>query len=188
MAAATRTSSGHFRRATLSGAAVCVATNTRCAHAGSSSGGSGGGDADGAFWTEQLKSLLRNAVDLAVLSGVPLSLSVLDHVVRSAPRTADELDDEGWQSSSACLAMLRAAEQRATSEADRKTLAAVAAFWLDKFPSQPDRTQASIVTMFDGLLDGFLRGPLAEAIVTRVGEPWRATGANWIRCRFRQER
>lgn len=128
--------------------------------------GSGGGDADGAFWTEQLKSLLRNAVDLAVLAGVPLSLSVLDHVVRSAPKTTDEIADPGWQADSACLAMLRAAEQRAVSHADRKTLRAVAAYWMDKYPSQPDRTQASIVTMFDGLLDGFLRGPLAELFDT----------------------
>jgi len=69
---------------------------------------SGKGDHDGeTYWKNSLQQLLRNAIDLLVISGDPLSVSSLYRLVISAPVSFEQMESQAWRTKSLCWQLLQ---------------------------------------------------------------------------------
>lgn len=126
--------------------------------------GSGGGQ--DAYWQRTLKQLLRNAIDLAVLSLDDVDLPSLYRIITSAPRSVEESQDEKWQASSACFALLEVAKGKVTEPGRLSDLELTRDFWLREFPSLAPETRSVIVSTFTSMADCFLRGLLRNLFCT----------------------
>lgn len=114
------------------------------------------------FWERAMRSLVRNAVDVLVMAGEPVSLHAMFEVIRSAPPDAASLASEGWRERSACWRHLCAARGRALGKSWEVDCREVAGFWLGHFPTLGERTRGSIVAMFSTLAEALMRGRMRE--------------------------
>jgi hypothetical protein len=132
-----------------------------------SRGGSGSGDP---FWQQALEQLLRNAVDLIQLAGRRSELSVLliRKVVRSAPKSPADLDNEGWVNRSFCVQLLTEARERQKEPREEMRLELVGEYWLQEYPSMAPETRASVDAMFGATVDVFLHPPLDDLFGTTL--------------------
>ncbi|MAS94882.1 MAG: hypothetical protein CMO55_16930 [Verrucomicrobiales bacterium] len=119
----------------------------------------GGGDA---YWNRALRQLLRNAIDLAVLALEDVDLSSLYEIIASAPTSREETRDEGWQESSACFALLQAAQAKHTDGNRAEDLKLVAAYFLREFAGLANETRSVVVSTFTSMADCFMRGALRK--------------------------
>ena len=122
--------------------------------------GQGGGN--DAYWQRTLKQLLRNAIDLAVLSLEDVDLPSLYRIITSAPRSAAEAADPDWQQSSACFVLLGLAEDKAVEKGRKFDFDLTKDFWLRECPSLAPETRSIIVSTFTSMADCFLRGLLRD--------------------------
>lgn len=115
-----------------------------------------------AYWTRALKQLLRNAIDLLFIATGDVDLSGLYRVVTSAPNTIEEVSNDVWRKESACYRLIEIAGERA-KEVDRvPDFQITRDYWLREFAQLATETKTSIVSMFTGMADCFLRGMLRE--------------------------
>ena len=126
--------------------------------------GQGGGN--DAYWQRTLKQLLRNAIDLAVLSMDDLDLPSLYRIVTSAPRKPEEAADPGWQKKSACYGLIEVAEGTAGAKNRKADFELTRDYWLKEFPGLADETRSVIVSTFTSMADCFLRGMLRNLFCT----------------------
>jgi hypothetical protein len=112
------------------------------------------------FWTDTLKELLRNAVELVALATGRVSLLDLYELIESAPLSPEQVTDEAWQRESACFACLEAAERNATSPEKAGDYKQTERYWLRRFPQLAEKTRSIIVTSFSALADALLRHPM----------------------------
>jgi hypothetical protein len=126
----------------------------------------GQGSGTDAYWQRTLKQLLRNAVDLAVLSADDLDLPSLYRIITSAPRTAAEEADADWREKSVCFRLLEIAEGRAVEKGRQDDFDLTRDYWLREFPSLADETRSVIVSTFTSMADCFLRGVLRKLFCT----------------------
>ena len=125
--------------------------------------GQGGGDA---YWQRTLKQLLRNAIDLAILSLDDIDLPSLYKIITSGPRSSDEAKDADWQNSSVCFALLEVAAGKAEEHGRSSDLELTRDFWLREFPNLAPETRSVIVSTFTSMADCFLRGMLRNLFCT----------------------
>ncbi len=126
--------------------------------------GQGGGN--DSYWQRTLKQLLRNAIDLAVLSLDDLDLPDLYRIITSAPRTPAEAESESWRKDSACFALIEVAEGKAEEKGRRSDFELTRDYWLREFPGLADETRSVIVSTFTSMADCFLRGMLRQLFCT----------------------
>ena len=126
--------------------------------------GQGGGN--DSYWQRTLKQLLRNAIDLAVLSLDDLDLPSLYRIITSAPRSPAEAESETWQSNSACFALIDVAKGKAERANRKDDFDLTQDYWLREFPSLADETRSVIVSTFTSKADCFLRGMLRKLFCT----------------------
>jgi hypothetical protein len=126
---------------------------------GSGDSRSRGGDP---FWERAMRSLIRNCVDVLVMSGEPVSLHAMFDIVRSAPADQASLSSPGWKSRSACWHRLQAARQAALGTSWEIDCREVAGYWLSHFPTLGEKTRGSIVAMFSTLAEALMRGKMRE--------------------------
>src|SRR5665213_2927595 len=123
------------------------------------------------YWKDTLNQLLRNAVDLCLLARPHENLSIerLHEVVTSAPISAAQVDDGGWQAGSLSYRLLdEALQNEALTQRQRSDLKLTGKYWLTEFACLPNDTRASIVSTFTSMVDGFLRGVFADLFVTSL--------------------
>lgn len=125
-----------------------------------------GGGSNDAYWQRTLKQLLRNAIDLAVLSLDDIDLPSLYRIITSAPASIAEAQSEEWQQASACFALLEVAQGRVTEKGRKSDLDLTRGFWLREFPSLAPETRSVIVSTFTSMADCFLRGMLRDLFCT----------------------
>jgi hypothetical protein len=128
--------------------------------------GQGGGS--DAYWQRTLKQLLRNAIDLAVISADDLDLPSLYRIITSAPRTPAEAADAAWQQNSVCHRLIEVAEGRAVEKNRQSDFDLTRDYWLREFPSLAEETRSVIVSTFTSMADCFLRGMLRKLFCTRL--------------------
>jgi len=126
-------------------------------------GGAGGSEA---YWQRTLKQLLRNTIDLAVLSLDDVDLPSLYRIITSAPRSTAETEDEKWQNKSACFALLEIAEKKAEEAGRQSDYEITRDYWLREFPGLAEETRSVIVSTFTSMADCFLRGLLRKLFCT----------------------
>lgn len=125
-----------------------------------------GNKADGeAFWMRSLKHLLRNAVDLLLLSGEGLSLPKLYKLIQSAPNSPQELNSRQWQDSSYACECLEKAYTKSYLNADMEL---VEYYFCQEFPNLAEKTRSIIVSMFTNVAGIFLRGSLKQMFCTET--------------------
>jgi len=143
-------------------------------------GGRKGGE-DDAFWKLELRKMLRNAIDLLTLAKEPVTLSALYDLIISAPQSADTASDDNWLSTSFCanclfegkkgtgeVVMTEANPEDPGSEPEMfpRTFSDVEMsdyqlcwnYWLREIPYMSEKTRTTIISMFTGMADVFLRG------------------------------
>ena len=132
----------------------------------------GGGKDDEAFWRRSLAELLRNAVELALAAGVPVSVPVLEQIVNTAPMSEAEAmstamlgdADTGAEPTSYC-GQLIAATGAAFDGSDKwreEDIKTTTRYWLRKFPTTPEKQRGSVISMFSGIIDNFMRRPFRQ--------------------------
>lgn len=124
---------------------------------------SGGGDA---YWMRTLKQLLRNAVDLITLSGMPIDLPSIYQVITTSPSSMAEAADNDWQTNSVCYALIELAEKRIAQHKNDWDFALTKNYWLREFPSLAGDTRSIIVSVFTSMADCFLRGEFRKLFCT----------------------
>lgn len=118
-----------------------------------------------AYWTNTLKQLLRNVIDLISLAGQVLSVPLLNEVIHSAPSYPGQVSDLTWQQESQCFKLIQKARDRAR-QSQENDLNITAKFWLKEFPNLAEKTRSIIVSSFTSLADSFLRGTMRELFCT----------------------
>lgn len=131
---------------------------------GVAAGGAEGGDGAAKFFKDSLHHLNTNAVDLALLAGLRVSLPLLRSIIVSAPLTPAEAASETWrQSRNVCASLLREAGKAIEDAGDAEAKAdfvEVENYWLREFPAIGDRTRSIITLCFSMMARPFLTRPL----------------------------
>lgn len=119
------------------------------------------------YWDNNMKKLLRHAVDVNRLATGRVSLESLNDIIVSAPtsRRADVSD-------SLCAKLLKQALARSSSLSadDRKDLERAISFFGREFPDISEKTRSIIVSCFTSKADELLRAP-HRALFAEQGEP-----------------
>jgi len=138
------------------------------------SGSNNDGGEDGGYFTKTKEQLIRNGVDLFRLAGEKLSITGLFRLVRSAPKLAD-LESIDWQKGSYCYQLVlearkniralkeeggTSAKNNVTSHASMDDFIECVKYWLDEFPSIPDKTRLNIISTFTSSVEPLTRGAL----------------------------
>lgn len=135
------------------------------------------------FWDRAPRQLLRNVIDLLIMSNEPLMMDRIMGVIASAPVVVDQIADENWQATSYCWKCLSKAQERLFPEKDNSSSEAhetsdkpdpkqqhdfeiVSRYWLSEYPNDDPKTRANIVKTFTTMADGFTRGELRELFST----------------------
>lgn len=124
-------------------------------------GGSGGsGREDEGYWRRASRQLIRNAIELLILSQGRVSVTDLYRVVISAPTSAAQKRSPEWQAQSMCFQCLAQADNRPKSEAKKADLEVVADYFLIEYPELSEKTRSVIVSTFTSMADVLMRGIL----------------------------
>jgi hypothetical protein len=121
-----------------------------------------GEQGDGKFFRDALHHMNTNLVDLPRLAGYEVTLPLMREIVNTAPMTPMEAKSDAWRRSSACAAIIAAADAATTnSDADaRADFEECRTYWEVKFPNLNDRTRSIIVLYFSMLVRPFVTRPL----------------------------
>ena len=120
------------------------------------------------YWHRSIKQMLTNAVHLAALATGTVRLSDLLAIIRSAPKSVEEVraEESSWRRESFCFQQLLIATRKLTTDAERQDYDGMEAYWLSEFPELAPKTRSIIVQGFTSLVDAFTRAPLRELFCT----------------------
>lgn len=133
--------------------------------------GGGGGREDEGYWRRASNQLLRNIVDLLIMSQNRLSVSDLYRVVVSAPTSPQQVSAENWQKSSFCFRCLVQADQGNRSPRERQDFQLVCDYFLLEFPGLSEKTRSVICSTLTSMIDVLHRGISAELFCTETNLP-----------------
>jgi TraM recognition site of TraD and TraG len=115
------------------------------------------------FWLPQKKKLIRNAIELLLMSEKPIQLRTLYSMIVSAPKDAKEAADDNWQKESALFALLQQAEAKAI---DHPEWELITNYWMRERPALASKTRETIDADFTGMFDPLTRGKIGELFGT----------------------
>jgi hypothetical protein len=121
--------------------------------------GGGGGDP---YWSRAMEQLMRNAIDLCMLSRGKISVPLMADVIASAPRNPAERDDDNWRAKSTCWQLLVEANKRERDKWEQYDFDATVVFWMEEFCNLAPKTRSGIISMFTSMADNFLRRPFRQ--------------------------
>jgi len=124
--------------------------------------GQGGGRDDEGYWRRAARQMIRNFIDLLILSGTRVSIPELYKAVVSAPQSPQQVKSEDWQKSSHCYRLLRQADGRDRSPSQQRDFELVADYLTLEFPALSDKTRSVIVSSFTSMIDVMNRGVLRD--------------------------
>ena len=116
----------------------------------------GGGDP---YWSRAMEQLMRNAIDLCMLSRGKVSVPLLADVIASAPRNVAERQSDDWRQKSTCWQLLTEANSRERDEWEQYDFDATVVYWMEEFCNLAPKTRSGIISMFTSMADNFLRRP-----------------------------
>lgn len=122
----------------------------------------GGGREDEGYWRRSLRQLVRNLVDLLVLSKGRVSVPELYRLVVSIATSPEQVKSEAWRASSFCFRCLTEADRREKTPQQRSDFELVTDYLCLEFPALSDKTRSVIVSTFTSLVDVLNRGILRE--------------------------
>lgn len=125
-----------------------------------------GGSTSADYWQRAVKQLLRNTIDLALISRGTISIDLLHNIVISSPANPDELALPEWQESSTCMACIRDGEAKEKTPEQTHDFGIAVAYFLKEFATLNPRTRSCIVSTFTTMSDLFLRGVIHRMLCT----------------------
>lgn len=126
------------------------------------SGRGGMGREDEGYWKRASRQLLRNAVDLLLISGRRITVPDLYRVIISAPTSLAQKRSEEWRKESLCHQCLNQAHAREKSNRERLDLDVVADYFLDEYPALSEKTRSVVVSTFTSMADVLMRGHIRD--------------------------
>src|SRR5258705_2603583 len=118
------------------------------------------------FWSRAARQLLRNAIDLLLVSLGRVTLPGIYEIIVSAPTDPEQLRSVEFQSRSTCLLCLKEGERRPRSPEQQQDWKVTSDFWLREFLHLSSRTRSCIVSTVTGLIDPLLRGVMHTLFAT----------------------
>lgn len=118
------------------------------------------------YWQRAVKQLLRNCIDLAIISRGTISIDLLHNIVISSPTSPEELASPEWQRSSTCMACIREGEAKEKSREQAHDFEIAVSYFLKEFATLNPRTRSCIVSTFTTMTDLFLRGVIHRMLCT----------------------
>jgi hypothetical protein len=119
------------------------------------------------FWTDQFERLLRHCIDTAKFAGRPLSVDLLRRIQLSAPRNAQELEDDSWANESECWRCLNEAEDRKRQGlVPPDDMSRLVNFWTKDYMKLDNKPRSAIDVMFAVLGDAFYAEEPLRSILT----------------------
>jgi hypothetical protein len=130
-------------------------------------GGRGKNTGGDTYWQDALTELLTAAVHLVCVSTGDCQLSDVLQVIQTAPQSREDVTPEStWSRTSACFAMLLAAEKKVTTEAEYGDLAVTEQYFFRTFPELASKTRSIVVSSVSAMLSPMMRSPMRELFCT----------------------
>jgi type IV secretory pathway TraG/TraD family ATPase VirD4 len=121
-----------------------------------------GGGGDAIFFEQTNKRVIRNAVDICVMTQRTMSMSLLNDLITSAPRTDEEVQDTNWQQTSACYQLITEGDNKKKSAVEQNDFDTSCKFFLREFCNFPPETRGSVLATWGAMADPLLRGQMLE--------------------------
>jgi hypothetical protein len=122
----------------------------------------GSGREDEGYWRRSCRQLVRNLVDLCILSTGRVSVPDLYRLVISAPTSPEQVASESWREQSYCFRCLSEADRKQKTPRQQADFELVTDYLCLEFPALSDKTRSVIVSTFTSLADVLNRGVLRE--------------------------
>ena len=136
-------------------------------------GGSDGGDQS--FFVNASKQVIRNCIDLIKLAsggeeGIQLSLAAIYDVIRSAPRSPEEMKAKKWIDSPFGEYVFAAQKNIATSRnpSDEHDYNETIAYFENDYARLPEKTRQSVLSTFTSSAEPLTRGELHKIFSTGI--------------------
>lgn len=123
------------------------------------------------YWTRAMQQLLRNCIDLSVISRGTVSITQIREIILSAPKSLDEIDLEEWRGKSLCWTLLLEGHAKKHDTWTQGDFDNMASFWLEEFPTLSDKTRTSVISTLTTMLDMFLRRPFRQLFSETPPDP-----------------
>lgn len=123
------------------------------------------------YWTRAMQQLLRNCIDLCVISRGTVSIPQIREIILSAPKSLEEIDLEEWRGKSLCWKLLLEGHAKKHDVWTQGDFDNMASFWLEEFPTLSDKTRTSVISTLTTMLDMFLRRPFRQLFSETPPDP-----------------
>jgi hypothetical protein len=134
---------------------------------------------DDQFWENEYHKLLRNAIDLLRFAKKTVTLENINSVIMTAPLSTTEANSDNWQQDSFNYETIAAANEREEagelSPDEAHDFAMTLDYWMRAFPKQNEKTRDTVLSIFTGFADVFLRGVLHRIFSTTTSVTPEAT-------------
>lgn len=122
------------------------------------------------FWEKSAKTYLTMAVDTLYAATGRVRLSEIMELINTAPKSPEQMKEEGWQESSFFLEIwteIFATDggRNKLSDSDYKLLDQ---FWLNEFPNAPEKTRGGVLATLRADLNPLLRGQMHDIFSTHT--------------------
>ncbi len=115
------------------------------------------------FWKNEGDKLLGHAIEVLTAAKDRISLFDIHEIIMSAPRSDEQTQDETWQAESFLFQCL---EEATTKAGNSRDLLLAKAYWLNEFPTMPDKTRSNVISSFTGAALEFMQGALGDLFCT----------------------
>lgn len=123
------------------------------------------------YWTRAMQQLLRNAIDLCLITRGTVSIPLIHDIILSAPVSVEQIDSEEWKTKSLCAELLVEGYGKNLDQWAAHDFNSTASFWLGEYPSLGEKTRSSIKSMLTSMMDIFLRRPFRMLFSETPNDP-----------------
>jgi len=116
------------------------------------------------YWRDKRGEVIKNLLQLAVMTGEPLRWTAIATMLHSLPRSPEEVSDPRWRETSPYAKALQAALDQLDPDnyGSHLDLAMIDTFASEEFARLDAEPRSSVVSMVTALADKFLRAPVRD--------------------------
>jgi hypothetical protein len=111
------------------------------------------------YWPRAMEQLIRNAIDLCLLSRHELSIPTLSRIVATAPGTRLQAEEPEWFEESVCGQLLKKMSDQSLDPYQTLDAAMTADYWTKEICSLAPKQRSGITSMFTSMADLLNRRP-----------------------------
>jgi hypothetical protein len=117
----------------------------------------GGGDP---FWSREVGRLLSAAITTLKYADTPKNLATMQALIRSAPRSSEDLESPAWRDQSELYQALCDCKERSRrgplDRITRDELAAIDEYWGEEYPGTPFKQRSGMLSTYKNLLNAIV--------------------------------